>query len=501
MVTRMQVSRGASNADRKKVSKSSRRDSRKSDRKPPRKTHSIEIEFSDENVTSFGGMVLEEQLASRLGLWNALEKRLPEREGVYSWIEIIRAGVGGLLTQARGTYATQEVREDRALLDLLGLEGAPEEATFWRALEGLGKMADSGLLGEVQMEWTRRILAVLKRPELLECHGFFPLFGDGSLLEGSRRREGTTYIRDKGEGLMWATVFAGPFIAAQALARPGEGEQTLIRRMLPGVVEKALEPLRLKERALFLADSLHGDGPTLDAVEGLGLRYVVGAGKLSETERLLREQPASQWLDLGPDAGRRWSESALCLCWIQCAEWKQKRLLVGRRVVREGEMFPTYYGAMTNLREEDLGASDGFEFARKVWRLYDAKGRMELSYQDLLADLDLHHPPCQQHIRNNGFYALATLAHTLRAAVKLLGARSDKENRQRERDKEKRDGVPERIRVKARRGMRLWRLARRLFAIPARVSWHARRLKVVFLGASAHVREQFERWRLCISRC
>ena len=38
-------------------------------------------------------------------------------------------------------------------------------------------------------------------------------------------------------------------------------------------------------------DSLHGDGPTLDRLEAHGLRYVVGANKLSETERILSEQP------------------------------------------------------------------------------------------------------------------------------------------------------------------------------------------------------------------
>ena len=34
-----------------------------------KKTHSIKIEFSDESVTSFGGLTLAERLASRLGLW------------------------------------------------------------------------------------------------------------------------------------------------------------------------------------------------------------------------------------------------------------------------------------------------------------------------------------------------------------------------------------------------------------------------------------------------
>ena len=469
-------------------------------RRKRRKTHTIDVEFSDEKVTSFGGLLLEHQLGSHLGLWRALEKRLPERPGQYSWMEVIQTAIAGLLSGARGTYATEEVRDDAALLDLLDLSRAPEEATFWRCLEGLGEMVREGILAEVQAVWTRKILSVLSRVDLLECRGFLPIFADGSLLEGSRRREGTTYLPGKGVGLMWETIFVGPLVAAQALAREGEGEERLMRRMLPEVVERVLKPLKLHEKALVLADSLYGDEPSLSVVEQEKLFYVVGAGGLTETDRVLRERCEIEWMDQGPDPKRGWSSTALCQCWLQCEDWPEKRLLVGRRVVREGELFPTYYGVMTNLTEKALSVETGEAFAREVWRLYDAKGRMELSYKELLSDLNLHHPPCREHVRNAGFYALATLAHTLGAGVKLIGSRSD-ENRRRERVKAKRGGVPERTRVRPRRGMRLWRVRRRLFTLPARISRHARRLRVTFLGVSPHVQAQFQRWRAAIAVC
>lgn len=109
-----------------------------------RKTHSVEIAFFDEKVTSFGGMILEHRLAQRMGLWRKPAKRLPARRGVYSWLDVIQPAVAGLLTGSRGTFAAEEVREDEALLQLLDLDGAPEEATFWRCLEGLGEMSLSG---------------------------------------------------------------------------------------------------------------------------------------------------------------------------------------------------------------------------------------------------------------------------------------------------------------------------------------------------------------------
>lgn len=51
-------------------------------------------------------------------------------------------------------------------------------------------------------EWTRELLKRAPRRALLR-DGFLPVFGDGTLLEGSRRREGTKYLEGKGEGLMW----------------------------------------------------------------------------------------------------------------------------------------------------------------------------------------------------------------------------------------------------------------------------------------------------------
>ena len=96
----------------------------------------------------------------------------------------------GLPSGARGAYAPQDLREDAALLALLGLEGAPEEATVWRAIEGLGEMQRCGLLPEVQLCWARSVLSKANRKDLLR-YGFFSVFADGSLLEGSRRREAT----------------------------------------------------------------------------------------------------------------------------------------------------------------------------------------------------------------------------------------------------------------------------------------------------------------------
>jgi hypothetical protein len=455
----------------------------------------VKVEFSDEPVTSFGGLSLVERLASRLGLWTQLDKHLPFRQGKFDWRTIIKSSVAGLLSDARGTFSTEAVRDDKSLQSLLGLDDAPGEVTFWRALEGLGEERFRQTLAAVQRRWTRTILSRATRPELLH-DGFFPVFGDGTLLEGSDRREGTKVLKDKGTGLMWSTWFCGPLIAAQGLAADGEGEQSTLRTMLGEVVEEVLEPLQLKEKALVLMDSLHGDGPTLDDLEEKELHYIVGANKLKAAGETLNDRTELEWHSTGANERWGWADSAVCSCWIQCEEWDTKRVLVGRRWRKEGEFIWDYAGVVTNLREANVAhlMKKGRLFAEVIWRLYDTKAGLEDQYKDPLQDLNLHHPPCQQLVRNRGFYTLGTLAFTLARAADLIGGRGL------ERGSMTRTDGGRRRRPTPRR-MRLWRLRRRLFALPGRIARHARTATVTLLGLSMTIQKLFEHFWQNICRC
>ena len=266
--------------------------------------------------------------------------------------------------------------------------------------------------------------------------------------------------------------------------------------MLPKGVEKVLEPLNFKGRALLLLDSLHGDGPTLDLVEKLELHYIVGANKLAIPRHLLETQPEVVWQSTGPRPELGWEESAVCVCWIQCSDWNKKRLLVGRRWKRNGEFLYHVCGVMTDLKKDDLShmTRRGMSFGEAIWRLYDLKQGHENYYTDLLDDINLHHPPCREHVRNAGFYTVAALAHCLGRAVDLLGGRDL------DRGCEKRQDGGKRKRRTPKR-MRLWRLRRRLFSIPARIAYHARRITITILGVSDNIRKEFESFWSAICRC
>jgi len=461
----------------------------------PQTPHTIKLEFADEPVTSFGGLVLAEKAAARLGLWSTLAGLLPKRRGDYDWLTAIKSMIMGLLSGAQGTWATQALRQDETLLNMLSLPGAPEEATAWRMLKPLGELDPQHSLDRVLAILARRTLEKMSRPALL-LEGYVPVFPDGSLLEGSPAREGTKYIREKGSGLMLSTVFVGPVLAAQRLAGVGEGEHGCIQALLAEVDRAVLRPLKLHAQALVLADSLHGDDSTLSQLEGAHLHYVVGANKLALTETTLLEQPETVWENTGARRKLGWAASGACVCWLQCKDWAHKRLLVGRRWRPEGELLWHYAGVLTDLRERDVAAmmGRGLSFVRAIWRLYDAKAGMETLYQNGLSDLGLHHPPCRALVRNKGFYGVAALAWTLGTAVDVLGgADAGRGSLARQDGGERARPTP--------KWMRLWRLRRELFALPGHVARHARELKVRLLGVAVSTRQLFERYWGNLSLC
>lgn len=451
------------------------------------KSKTIRLEFDPhEQVTALGGLALAERLARRAGLWGALDRALPTRRG-YDWTTIVKSLAMGLLGAPRGTASAEELRQDPALRRLVGLEeGVPEEATVWRALGELS--ADTAALARLQKETgaaARRLLAQVPAQRLGK-EGFVFVFNDATLLEGSPRREGTKTIEDKGTGLLWTVVFVGPVPVAARLSPAGEGEATAARALLGEAEREVLAPLALKERALVLADSLHGNGPSLSTVEDLSLHYVVGARGLVAATRALDGQPKTQWAGDAEFERRRKGayEAATCVCTVQCEGWDAPRTLVARRWKQEGDLFGHELSVLTNLTPAHpqlaaLMEKKKLSFAQAVLWLYDQKGGCETHFRSLLTDLGLHHPPCQGWGHNAAFYAVGLLAGLLSATTAILRALALGEGA---------------IATAAT-------LRRRLWTVAARVTRHGRRTTATVLGLTERWREEIALTFARIERC
>jgi hypothetical protein len=432
----------------------------------------------DEAITAWGGLALVESLAHRTGLWSQARRRLPRRtrtEAGYDSTTVLASMIHGLLSGSRGTYAAEPLRQDEALRRLVGLEaGAPEEATVWRALGQWAERDGATALGDLQRRLCRRLIAQTPMAAM-RVEGFTPLFLDGTWLEVGRdsQFEGAKFF-DGAAKLMLSTLWVGPYLAAQSFAVEGQGEMTASLGLIDAVWRQVVAPAKLKASALFLIDALYGNQTALADIEARKeARYVAGAGGLAGVETTAAEQPETQWRRAAHADPKAWPESAWCVHGFMAADWPAPRTVVTHRWRPEGEMFFHYASVLTNLTPDDPRLIEMMRrckigFAEAVGRLYDRKGAMENQFKDALIDLGLHHPPCRELARNEVFYAVAALALDLAVGVRRIAMRG------------------------AEGAMRLWRLRREFFAVPARVARHARQMQARLYSTSNRLRSSFE---------
>jgi len=440
-----------------------------------RKIHSAELIIDNREASSFAGLSLVERLASRLGIWTYAAKHLPVRGGRYDRIQILKGAVGGFLSGSRGTALLDAVAQDRALLRNMGIDALPGEKIFWEDLDVLGKGKTLAGLHRLNSYCAKRALSKVEPEEIQIAHGFIPLFGDGTLLEGSRKREGTKYVEEKGHGLMWGAWMLGPMVAGTHLCSENEGEQSALFNTLGDVLEHVVDPLGWRSRVLVLMDSLHGDGPSLERIEAEGLAAIIGGNKLSVVKERLSGLPDGAWSAIDEKQRRKGLEAEeVCAVYVQCDGWKQKRLVVGKRFKREGDLFWNYSGLLTTLRPSRLGFKHESDpgYMIRIWSLYDLKMGMEDRFKDLLTDLAGHRPPCRELSRNRGYYALLALSHNLARSVDLIaGAQKRKTLRQ--------------AGKRTSRRLRIATLRRYLFTLPGHLVVHAHKATVTLIGGGA----------------
>jgi hypothetical protein len=447
----------------------------------------VVVKLADEwsgDCTAKGGAGVLEAFARRVGLWGSCRRLVAGRRGAGQGFEttaVVSSLVHGLLCGGRGLSATEPMRGDGPLLSLLGLDRAPSAETVEEVVKYLGGLGmEASGLGRLVADFGARLLGREVRRDLLR-DGFVMCFGDGSHLEvDGSRFEACSYHRDKGWGLDFGSVFVGPYVVACDFAGEGEGEQKAVERIVPGALE-VLVRTGLRRDALMLMDSLYGHESTLKLLEDRerGVSYVVGANNLQRAMATLEDRPDGLWRAV--KAGRGWERVEVCTFWLECEGWSGKRLCVGRRARREGELLWRHFALVTNLHRDDsrmkrLMREHKLCFEEAVWRLYDGKQGCENLWKDQLCDLGLHHPPSARVSANAAFYAIAMVAANLAAGFRRL------------------------VLPAASRPMRLWRLRREIIDMAATVARHGRCVLLRLRDARTNLAGQLRHAMLRVAR-
>lgn len=306
--------------------------------------------------------------------------------------------------------STQLIIDNQNATSFVGvsiIERLAQRLSIWEELKRLGEAEAQKAFGESFCQMSRKVLRRMPVEQLQGDYGFIRLFGNGTLLEGSTRREGTKAIKEKGEGLMWGTWMLGSLVVGQHLCEEGEGESYALRSQLSNVLENVVDKIGRRKEILTLMDSLHGDDPTLQQLDAESLLYIIGANKLRAVQTRMEELPAVVWEDVPENKRRRGLEvEQVCLAYVQCENWASKRLIVCKRYKREGELLWNYTAVFSNIPASRLGldSKHQIKYMTEIWCLYATKMGEENGFKDLLIDLS-----CTTIKRNRGYYALLTL--------------------------------------------------------------------------------------------
>ena len=397
----------------------------------------IEIDFTDEKLTSHGGWVFLGRLFRQL----ALGKRLGEA------IHLKRRRRGASDAQMLLSLVASQVAGGGALSDVDVLR----EDTVGRTLLGLEEVPDSRRLGEYLSRFTATEVAALEAvvqsvarqvaPAVIAHEvarrGYLPVFVDGSAIEVEGRLFEGAAKGYNGQVQYWLHgVFLGGAWTAGRLHPGGvsvtEDWQAQLETVAPWIG---------KDTPVWVhVDNAYYSHDFVDFCHARGWDYSVSVtheGFRRPVLESIEDLPETAWTDIGL------GEEAT-LTWHRPQGWREHPYVVIRRTHDgpQGLLQPAY--TVILVSRDDLPLEE-------LVRRHRQKQGQENAFKGPLIDLDLHHPPCRAFHANQAYYLCGQLAQLLLRMIqyRLLPAKA------------RRHGIRPIIRHLIRTAARLVRSARR----------------------------------------
>ena len=276
--------------------------------------------------------------------------------------------------------------------------------------------------------------------------------GGVSLADAERLDEDASFKELLGLKKCPAQSALGQWLRQAGAAGGVEALRQINRDFAQWILQKAPPPRYLHSGRLecFFDDTqIEVSGPSyLDAIAQHFGAWSVSYNKWVEPlEKKAQEWPETEWSAVEKTRWRDGTEQQAQDAWFRyqpggCAS--PKLFAVVRPKSLTGDLFWRY--AFLTCQEQTGWPRLAFEHHR-------LKGDKERAFSDLLSDLDLHPPPCQDLQAHRMFYALATLAYNALMALKLIPLPESEQ--------------PKRVRT----------LIRHLLWVPVEITRHARQWK------------------------
>jgi len=368
----------------------------------------LEITNSD-HATAHGGQVLVDALCRRAGLWlrihnePALEVRKRTSAG-FSPVAVVAQFLFAFTSGGASLADAERMGKDRVLMDLLGLQKGADQSTLGEWLRAQTPESVR-VLHRINADFVDWSSAQAKPARWLHAGQVETFFDDTEVEVQGHKFEGARMNYEGNRALSWQTLWFGPWLLDGILDGASDVSEHL------GVLLDEHQHRWQGRPNYFYADSGSSAGKFLNRIElGEFSRWSVSYNKWTDKlDGLAAELPESQWSALPPA-----DQSQEQYAWVkhQPGECAQVEKFATVRWKNEGDLMWRYAYTACKPGEKDS--------PQAVFERHHLKGAKEQGFSDVLSGLDLHHPPCQDLIANQAFYALGMLAHNVLISLRVL---------------------------------------------------------------------------------
>lgn len=369
-------------------------------------TKKIEIDFTDEKISSSAGSFFLSQMADSLGLPEMLGDviRLKSRNRGASDVEMMLSLIYCLAQGDGKIRDVDRLGSDDPRRELLALETVPDHRRLGEYLRRFG-IRGCNRLDKVARALAHQIAPAVIDHEIAE-KGYLPVFVDGSGIEVSGRCfEGAGELYNGSPGYWLHGVFVGRLWVEQRLW-PGGVD---VAHGWKDQLKKTAELIGPDKPVWARMDNAYYNGEVAKFCESQGWDYSISVTHKTYKKPLHRKREQLTYRDWKPINKKRTEWAALI---YHCPSgWGHKRpYLVIRKDWdgRQKRMFPTYVYIL--LSRADLPLA---ELARR----HRGKQGQENAFKGPLIELDLHHPPCRKFNANRAFYTAGQIAQMLLVAI------------------------------------------------------------------------------------
>jgi hypothetical protein len=358
----------------------------------------IKLERSSERLTSLGGLVVMEELARAVGLWEEVDGALegPKSGRGYQPHEFVQGLIWMLHAGGRRLEDLRELRGEQEVLGALGLEALPDAGT---AGDWLRRQGEKGAAALAQI--SRKLIApcLVAREEVT-------LDVDATEIEAEKQDAQWTYHHV--QGYMPLVGYVEGVCVGHEFRKGNESPGT-------GILEFARHceaALPKGKKVYFRSDSAAYQAAVINYYSQAGRSFSITADLDVAVKREIRNLPETAWQAYRTADGLATDREIAETVHSMNGTEQAFRLIVLRWPNPQPNLFAAdryCYHAVAANREEAASAV--------IWK-HNQRGESENWHKELKVGFGMEQMPCGQFEANAVYFAIGVLAYNLAQLLK-----------------------------------------------------------------------------------